>query len=123
MGIIFDYENSTITVDKVELTGEQTFSIDQLVDVDTTTQSPSSGQTLIWNGTNWAPDEYNFVSSINDLTDVDISTNPPQNGESLIWDAPNSKFVPGVLLTTIDGGAASTIFTLGQALVVDGGNA
>ena len=34
---------------------ETTDSIDVLSDVDTTTAAPTSGQVLIWNGTNWAP--------------------------------------------------------------------
>ena len=34
---------------------ETTDSIDVLSDVDTTTAAPSSGQVLIWNGSNWAP--------------------------------------------------------------------
>ena len=34
---------------------ETTDSIDVLADVDTTTAAPTSGQVLIWNGSNWAP--------------------------------------------------------------------
>jgi len=34
---------------------ETTDGIDVLSDVDTTTAAPSSGQVLIWNGSNWAP--------------------------------------------------------------------
>ena len=34
---------------------ETTDSIDVLSDVDTTTAAPTSGQVLVWNGTNWAP--------------------------------------------------------------------
>ena len=34
---------------------ETTDSIDVLSDVDTTTAAPTSGQVLIWNGSNWAP--------------------------------------------------------------------
>ena len=34
---------------------ETTDSIDVLSDVDTSTAAPTSGQVLIWNGTNWAP--------------------------------------------------------------------
>ena len=34
---------------------ETTDSINVLSDVDTTTAAPTSGQVLIWNGTNWAP--------------------------------------------------------------------
>lgn len=32
-----------------------TSSINALVDVDTATAAPTSGQTLVWNGTNWVP--------------------------------------------------------------------
>lgn len=34
---------------------ETTDSIDVLSDVDTSTAAPTSGQVLVWNGTNWAP--------------------------------------------------------------------
>jgi hypothetical protein len=51
-------------------------SIDALSDVDTTTASPSSGQVLKWDGSNWAPaaDSTSSGSSGIELTDLSVST-------------------------------------------------
>ena len=51
-------------------------SIDALSDVDTTTASPSSGQVLKWNGSNWAPatDSTSSGGSGIALTDLSVST-------------------------------------------------
>lgn len=45
-------------------------SIDALSDVDTTTNAPTSGQFLKWDGTNWVPDDVNIVTSFIALTDT-----------------------------------------------------
>ena len=51
-------------------------SIDALSDVDTTTATPSSGQVLKWNGSNWAPaaDSTSSGGSGIALTDLSVST-------------------------------------------------
>jgi hypothetical protein len=46
---------STLTNDSGFITGITALSIDDLMDVDTTSTLPTNGQTLIWNGTAWLP--------------------------------------------------------------------
>lgn len=71
-------------------------SIDQLSDVDTTTDAPTYGQALIWNGfNNWIPGPdvtqggSSDVEEINDLSDVDTETTAPEVGQLLAWDGNN----------------------------------
>ena len=60
-----------------------TSSINALTDVDTATATPTSGQFLKWNGTNWVPDS---VPTINYLDDVgDVSASAPSSGQFLKW--------------------------------------
>ncbi len=84
-----------------------TGSIDTHSDVDVSTNAPTNGQVLNWNGSNWIPADdanttytagtglnlsgttFSLNSSINNLSDVDVSTNPPSNGQILSWDGSN----------------------------------
>ena len=77
--------------------------IDDLSDVDVSTNSPVNGQVLKWNGTNWVPandnnstysagtglqltgNVFSLNSGIDNLTDVNVSTYPPTNGQVLGW--------------------------------------
>ena len=92
-------------------------SIDDLSDVDTTTTSPSSGQVLKWNGSNWTPanDIDTTLSlgsaSINDLGDVNISS--ASDGQVLKYDSATSKWVNsadagGISLTDLSIGTDGT---------------
>jgi len=69
-------------------------SIDDLSDVDTSTTPPTSGQALVWSGSEWAPADQagGGAVSINDLTDVDTSTIPPTTDQVLAWNG--SDWVP-----------------------------
>ena len=59
-------------------------SINALADVDTVSASPTSGQFLKWNGTNWVPDS---VPTINALDDIgNVSASAPSSGDFLKWD-------------------------------------
>ena len=52
-----------------------TVSIDDLSDVDTTTNAPSSGQALKWDGSNFVPgDASSNVSQLNDVTLTSLAT-------------------------------------------------
>jgi len=77
-------------------------SIDALSDVDTTTAAPTTGQTIIWNGTNFVPgaafstSDFNTAFSgknVQDLSNVDVTG--ITNGQTLVWDNANSKFIAG----------------------------
>jgi hypothetical protein len=60
-----------------------TSSINALADVDTVSASPTTGQFLKWNGTNWVPDS---VPTINALDDIgDVSASAPTIGDFLKW--------------------------------------
>lgn len=71
-----------------------TASINELSDVDTATTTPTNGQALLWNGTNWTPGTVSTTSSLATLTDVDYTT-PPTDGQALIWNNTSSKWAPG----------------------------
>ena len=82
-------------------------SIDTHSDVDVSTTSPTNGQVLSWNGTNWVPADdanttytagtglaltgtvFSLNSGIDNLTDVDVTTSAPTNGQVLNWDGSN----------------------------------
>ena len=81
--------------------------IDNLTDVDVSTNAPTNGQILKWNGTNWTPADdnnttytagtgldltgnvFSLNSGIDNLTDVDVTTNTPTNGQVLKWNGTN----------------------------------
>jgi hypothetical protein len=68
-------------------------SINALVDVDTATVAPTTGQVLQWSGTAWTPATAG-ATTISGLTDVQIS-GEPNNGEILIYNSSSKKWVPG----------------------------
>tara|TARA_B110000046_G_scaffold49106_1_gene54665 strand:+ start:6177 stop:7670 length:1494 start_codon:yes stop_codon:yes gene_type:complete len=89
-GITIDGANATFTYDNTNdrwtmnkplsatIVG---MSIDQLTDVDTTTNAPASGQTIIWNGTNFIPGDsfsqadFNTAFASKTTTDLTEGTN------------------------------------------------
>jgi hypothetical protein len=58
-------------------------SIDDLSDVDTTTATPTTGQALLWDGTQWEPGTVSTVSDLDGLTDVSASS--PTNGDVIVY--------------------------------------
>jgi hypothetical protein len=88
--------------------------IDDLTDVDTTTQTPSVGQALVWSGVAWEPDSVGSAVNIGDLADVDLITNAPTVNQALIYDGTN--WVPGAG----GGGGSSTVVAAFAFGYVDG---
>jgi len=79
-----------------------TYSLDDLTDVDITTVAPTSGQALVWDGTQWEPGDSFSQSdfdtafgnkSIDALSDVDTTTAAPTAGQALVWSG--SQWEPG----------------------------
>ena len=66
--------------------------LNDLSDVDTFTASPTVGQTLLFDGTEWKPG--NSSSTLGGLTDVDLTTVPPTANKVLGYDG--SKWVPAI---------------------------
>ena len=67
--------------------------IDDLLDVDTSTNPPAVDQILVWDGTNWVPGE-GGSSDVVDLDDLgDVIAPNPSTGQILEWDGSN--WVPG----------------------------
>lgn len=70
-------------------------SLDDLSDVDTTTDAPGAYDALVWNGNAWVPGTPAGGgtdigdSSIGDLSDVDTTTDAPEIGQLLQWDGSN----------------------------------
>lgn len=92
---------------------------DFLSDVDTTTATPTNGQALAWNGSNFVPTTVvRPTDSINVLADVDTATAAPTNGQALAWNGTNWVPRTAVLSTTtgITGASAVTnCISLSQA--------
>lgn len=72
-------------------------TLDDLTDVDTTTNPPDVGDILTWDGTRWEPDALTFA--LDDLTNVDTSV-PPVDGQALVYNAIAGAWEPG----TVSGG-------------------
>jgi hypothetical protein len=114
------------------LTSISALSVDALSDVDTTSNAPTNGQALTWNGTNWVPGAVAAdisSTSIDALADVDTTSSAPTNGQALVWDGSN--FVPGSVAGDISTSSINALAdvdtvtaapTNGQALVWDGSN-
>jgi hypothetical protein len=80
---------------------EDESSLDDLMDVDTTSTNPSQGDTLVWDGSNWVPSAVaGTVQSINDLNDVDTATSPPTNGQALVWNG--SEWAPATPASSLN---------------------
>lgn len=84
------------TIGGQRVTGVVPESISDLNDVDTTTNPPTFGEVLKWDGFAFVPGDDSFSESLDDLTDVDLS-NSPTIGQTLQWDG--VAFVPGDLST------------------------
>ena len=83
-------------------------TIDDLNDVDTTTNAPTNNQVLTWNGTIWVPaDTQESIHNIDDLGDVDTTTNAPLDGQFLKWDSATNNWVPATISGGGGGGASS----------------
>ena len=96
-------------------------SIDVLSDVDTVTAVPTSGDALVWDGTNFIPQapfsQNDFDTafgnkSIDGLTDVDTTTAAPNSGEVLKWNGSN--WAPAADIDTTLSLAAASIGDLGD---------
>tara|TARA_Y100000389_G_scaffold173407_1_gene182564 strand:+ start:6237 stop:7442 length:1206 start_codon:yes stop_codon:yes gene_type:complete len=67
-----------------QFSGASIGSIDTLSDVDTTTNAPSSGQVLKWNGSSWIPQNDSAGSSGIALTDLSIGSEGSASGDGAI---------------------------------------
>ena len=67
-----------------QFSGASIGSIDTLSDVDTTTNAPSSGQVLKWNGSSWIPQNDSAGSSGIALTDLSIGSEGSATGDGAI---------------------------------------
>lgn len=127
------------TVSAFECSDLNTCSIDALSDVDTTTVAPTSGQFLMWDGSQWEPSSLAAFDcsdlntcSVDALSDVDTTSVAPTSGQALVWDG--AQWEPGDVLfqcsdlnscsvdTLSDVDTTSTPPTSGQQLTWDGAN-
>ena len=69
-----------------------TSSINALADVDTVSASPSSGQFLKWNGTNWVPDSVPTINALDDIGNVIAPS--PSDGQFLKYVSASTAWVP-----------------------------
>lgn len=54
----------------------------------------TTGDALVWDGTNWVPANVASFLSISDLSDVNTVTNAPTNGQVLTWDETQGYWKP-----------------------------
>ena len=100
-------------------------SIDVLNDVDTTTVLPTSGQALVWDGSQWEPGTVASGSTaMDDLTDV--SAPSPNNSDVLKWTSVPGRWEPvdwlAVMYAEFKQGTSSTVNNGGgtdSSLVLD----
>lgn len=107
---------ATTTVDPTlnKITIDVAANVDDLGDVDTTTIAPTSGDTLVWNGTNWVPG--NPINSSDELTDVTAAATT--DGEILVSDGTN--YTPQLIHHVYTGVSATShvvAHNLGQQFV------
>jgi hypothetical protein len=74
-----------------------TSSINTLADVDTVSASPTSGQFLKWNGTNWVPDSVPTINALDDIGNVNAPS--PSDGEFLKYVSASTAWVPAAIPT------------------------
>ena len=67
-----------------QFSGASIGSIDTLSDVDTTTNAPSTGQVLKWDGSNWIPQNDAAGSSGISLTDLSVGSEGSASGDGAI---------------------------------------
>ena len=99
-------------------------SIDELLDVDTSTTPPTEGQVLGWTGSIWAPTSGATDLPIGSFADVDLTYGPSQ-GDALIWDPSIGKWVagsPASNLENITDVSFSVAPAAGDVLYYDGTN-
>tara|TARA_B100000902_G_scaffold216549_1_gene205882 strand:- start:11212 stop:11868 length:657 start_codon:yes stop_codon:yes gene_type:complete len=101
----YDAANDRWTMNKSLFATIEGMSIDDLTDVDTTTNAPTTGQTIVWDGAKFVPGT--AAASIGDLNDVDITG--VTNGQVLVYNATTNVFEPG---TVSGGGGGSGLFSL-----------
>lgn len=87
-------------------------SIDVLSDVDTTTVTPTTGQALVWDGSQWEPGTVASGSTaMDDLTDVNAPS--PNNSDVLKWTSVPGRWEPvdwlAVMYAEFKQGTSSTV--------------
>jgi hypothetical protein len=112
---------STITIAATG-TGEGASNLDDLGDV-VITGTPTTGQVLKFDGTNWvngtdATSEGGGASTLDGLTDV-VITGPVTNGQVLKYDSGTSSWVNGTDATVVD---TNTTYSLSATEVSGGAN-
>lgn len=80
---------------------------------DFVTGTPTTDQTIKWDGTNWVPTDFDTgteIASLDDVPGVDLTTNVPAAGQILSWDGTN--WVPANDATSSGGTGATTLAEL-----------
>ncbi len=102
----YDAPNDRWTMNKALSATIVGMSIDDLTDVDTTTNAPTTGQTIVWDGAKFVPGT--AASNIGDLNDV--TTTGVTDGQVLIFNSATSTFQPGTI--SGGGGGGGGLFAL-----------
>ena len=99
-----------------------TSSINVLADVDTVSASPTTGQFLKWNGTNWVPDSVPTINALDDIGNVNAPS--PTDGQFLKYVSASAAWVAAAVPTinTLDdiGNVTAPSPTTGEVLLWNG---
>jgi hypothetical protein len=109
--VVVRYVNSTEIEIDVDSSQFALGSIDGHTDVDITTNAPTNGQALKWDGTNFVPGDVAVSLAMDDLSDV--STAGIADGQAIIYDGTSESFVAG---------NAGETYTAGTGLSLDANN-
>lgn len=98
-------------------------TLDDLNDVDLTTDPALEGEVLVKRGTHWVPETINPTPQLglDDLTDVDTVTTAPTSGQTLVWDG--VKWAPGTVEGGTGTGGDASVLVINQGATVPEGTA
>jgi hypothetical protein len=123
--VVFDASTGVLDLSSTTVS----LALNDLSDVDTTTDPVQVGEVITWDGTNWTPSAGPASdlssTSVDALSDIDITTTAPTEGQTLVWDDTANQFVPGDNAATgsidslSDIDITTTAPTEGQTLVWD----
>ena len=82
--------------------------------------SPSSGQTITWNGSAWIPADVGAINLLSDI--VNVSNTAPADGQIIKYIGSSNRWEPTNLSTVDLTNVTSDVPGAGQALVFDGSN-
>ena len=96
VGSTLQYNGTTWIPQLLDFSIEDSNDFALRIDSGSGTELPkTTGDALVWDGTNWVPANVASFLTISDLSDVNTVTNAPTNGQVLTWDETQGYWKPG----------------------------